>query len=426
MLLTLPAAGGQASRPLQGLTSGQQRAFEEGERLFLTEWVAAPAAKGVKDGLGPFFNASSCVACHPSGGRGVTPGAPDPMPGLIFRVGSESESLLDEYGSQLSSRALPGVKPEGMVTTVWTEQPGTLADNAKFLLRVPAYAPRDWQYGAPPADLRLSPRLAPALHGIGLLEAVEASAILALADPDDKNGDGISGRPNFEETWEGYDATVDVAGRFGWKAWMPTLMRQVCGALGEDMGITNVFQPHDATPAQSDVLEDYARGGHGSLFEADGRDVERLVSFVRFLAPTERRDAGNPDVEKGAALFVSVNCTACHLPELKTGNVRGAKSLSGQTIHPFTDLLLHDMGPALADGRAEAKADGREWRTAPLWGLAAVVDEKGAGLLLHDGRARNLEEAILWHGGEGEKSRGAYQSLPAADRTLLLRYLRSL
>jgi CxxC motif-containing protein (DUF1111 family) len=203
-------------------------------------------------------------------------------------------------------------------------------------------------------------------------------------------------------------------------------MRQVCGALGEDMGITNIFHTTDMTPVQSEVLEDYVRGGHGKGFEADGRDPQTLVTYVRFLAPPPRKESKDPAVAQGSALFTSAGCAACHLPELKTGNVRGVKALSAQSIHPFTDLLLHDMGPGLADGRPEAKAHGNEWRTAPLWGISAAIDEKGAGLLLHDGRARSAEEAILWHDGEGAKSRAAFKALSAADRAALVSFLKTL
>jgi CxxC motif-containing protein (DUF1111 family) len=421
-----PLRAADPSLPVQGLTPGQQRDFEKGEQLFLTEWAAAPAAKGTRDGLGPFYHANSCAACHPGGGRGLSPDARDPGQTLVFRIGTREDALVDEYGAQLSPLAIPGVKPEGSVSITWTEQRGTFSDKAEWSLRVPSYAAQHWEYGAPPADLQFSPRLAPALFGSGLLEAVPASFLTTLADPDDKNGDGISGRFNLEETWEGYDATVPIAGRFGWKAWMPTLMRQVSGALGEDMGLTNLLQPFDITPAQSESVGDIVQGGHGARFEAGGRDLQVLVAYVRFLAPPVRKDIKDAVVEKGAALFNSAGCAACHVPELKTGTVRGVKALSEQTIHPYTDLLLHDMGPALADGRPEAIAQGNEWRTAPLWGLAAAVDKNGAGLLLHDGRARTLDEAILWHAGEAAKSRDAFQSLSAPDRAALTAFLKTL
>lgn len=417
---------GETPRPLDDLSEGQRREFEKGEKLFFTEWAVAPAKDGKRDGLGPFYHAASCVACHPGGGRGLSPDAKVPGQTLVFRIGTKEEALLDDYGAQLSPLAIPGVKPEGSVSIKWTEQSNKFTDGTPWSLRTPAYTAERWEYGAPPADTQLSPRLAPALFGIGLLDAIPATALEALADPEDKNGDGISGRLNMEETWEGYDGSVDIPGRFGWKAWMPTLMRQVCGALGEDMGITNIFHTTDMTPAQSEVLEDYVRGGHGRGFEADGRDPQTLAAYVRFLAPPPRKDSKDPAVSQGAALFTSIGCAACHLPELKTGNVRGVKALSTQTIHPFTDLLLHDMGPGLADGRPEAKAHGNEWRTAPLWGISAVIDEKGTGLLMHDGRARSVDEAILWHDGEGAKSREAFKALPAADRAALVSFLKTL
>jgi CxxC motif-containing protein (DUF1111 family) len=413
-------------RPLEGLTAGQRRDFDKGEQLFLTEWAVAPGPAGKRDGLGPFYHATSCAACHPGGGRGLSPDAKEPGQNLVFRVGTKEDSLLDDYGSQLSPLAIPGVKPEGSVTVTWTEQRGTFADGVAWSLRTPTFAAQHWEYGAPPADMQLSPRMAPPVFGSGLLEAVPAESLVALTDPDDKNHDGISGRLNMEDTWEGYLAAVDTAGRFGWKGWMPTLMRQVCGALCEDMGLTNILQPFDATPTEIDVLEEFPHGGHGSRFEVGGHDADLLVSYVRFLAPPVRKESKDPAVAKGESTFTSAGCAACHVPELKTGNVRGVKALSGQTIHPYSDLLLHDMGPGLADGRPEAQAHGDEWRTAPLWGLSAALNDKGAGLLLHDGRARSLEEAILWHGGEGAKSRDAFKALPAADRGALLSFLKTL
>ena len=421
------ALAGEPARPLDGLSADQQREFEKGEQLFRAEWAVAPAESGVRDGLGPLFHAVSCAACHPGGGRGLSPDATDPGGGLVFRIGTRDAAMIDDYGSQLSPLAVAGVEPEGAVAVTWTEERGSFPDGTPWALRTPTYQPVDWRYGEIPEGLRLSPRLAPAISGLGLLEAVPQEALSALADPDDEDGDGISGRMNLEETWEGYNPTEDVAGRFGWKAWMPTLLRQVCGALGEDMGLTNVFQPHDTTVGQSDAIGEYARGGHGSLFEANGRDTRALVAFLRWLAPPARRDTKDlAAVKLGMAVFASARCSDCHVPELKTGILSGAKPLSGRVIHPYSDLLLHDMGPALADGRPEAEADGNEWRTAPLWGLGLAIDDEGAGLLLHDGRARSLEEAILWHGGEGAQSRDAFKALPPAERAALLQFLRSL
>jgi CxxC motif-containing protein (DUF1111 family) len=428
LILSIAAgtAAAEGLAPLPGLTKKQETAFEQGRRLFELAWPVLPEKPGDRAGLGPYYHASSCIACHPGAGRGLSPDAFDPGESLVFRVGVKDEALLDAYGAQLSPLGVPGVEPEGSVEILWTSRTEKSADGTSWTLRVPHYKPLGWNYGNPPEKLALSPRLAPALHGMGLLEAVTDDTLLGMADPDDKNSDGISGRVNLEETWEGYDATKDVPGRFGWKAWMPTLLRQVCGALGEDMGITNYFNPHDATPMQEEELHDETRGGRGALFEAKHGDPERLTDFVRFLPPPVRRDPDDPAVRAGEGVFLKLNCQACHTPDLKTGRAGGVKALAEQTIHPFTDLLLHDMGPDLADGRPEAKATGVEWRTAPLWGLSAAVNEKGEGLLLHDGRARTLEEAILWHGGEAEKSREAWRNMNAADRAALVKFLRSL
>lgn len=421
--LTAPAA---ESGFREGLSPKERSAAEAGRKLFELEWQSAPGAPGSRDGLGPFYHAASCASCHPGGGRARREGVDVPPPGLLYRVGVPDDPLVDEYGAQLSPLAVAGVKPEGSVRTQWTETPGTFPDGEAYSLRTPAYFAEGWNYGPAPAAVRFSPRTAPDLRGLGLLEAVPASVLHAMEDPADKNGDGISGRTNMEESWEGYDATKDVAARFGWKAWMPTLLRQICGALGEDMGLTNFFHPHDATPAEEEALGEYASGGHGALHEVDGRTIDALVQYVRALAPPQPQPLEESARQRGESLFAAAGCAACHVPELRTADKAASASLSGQTIHAFTDLLLHDMGEALADGRTEARADGREWRTAPLWGLSAAVDADGRGPLLHDGRARSLAEAILWHGGEAEKAREAFKALPAADRNALLRWLRSL
>ena len=422
----LSGAAETVPAPVAGLTPEQSKEFSQGAELFNTEWQAAPAGKGKRDGLGPFYHAASCAACHPGGGRGLSPDAADAAGMPVFRLGTTDDSLVDEYGAQLSPRAVHGIKPEGSVAVTWKEVSGAYADKLPWSLRRPSYTPREWAYGTPPADVQFSPRIAPSLFGNGLLEAVPQKTLEALQDPEDKNGDGISGRLNKEDTWEGYHAAVAVAGRFGWKAWMPTIMRQVCGALGEDMGVTNVFQPFDVTPAQAELLEDKIHRPPGGGNEARGRDLAVLVAFVRCLPAPARHSSEGPNVAAGAGVFQAAGCAACHLTELKTGTVRGMPSLSGQLIHPYTDLLVHDMGPDLADNRTEAEAGGTEWRTAPLWGLSRAVDEQGRGILLHDGRARSLEEAILWHGGEAQKARDAFNALSAPDRAALKSFLLTL
>lgn len=418
---------GESARPLEGLSVEQRRGFEAGEVLFSTVWAEAPAVGGVRDGLGPFYHAASCADCHPGGGRGLSPDATVPGEGPVFRIGTREGEAPDEYGAQLSPLAVFGFDPEGSVAVKWTEERGKFADGVEWSLRVPEYRFENLRYGEISDDVRISARLAPAVFGMGLLEAVEQETLEAIADPYDEDGNGISGRLNLEETWVGANGADDVAGRFGWKAWMPTLLRQVCDALGEDMGLTNVFHFRDVMWAQSELIGEFARGRHGGVYEAGQQDTRALVAYLRWLAPPARREVGDlAVVEKGRGVFDSAGCADCHMPELKTGRAGGAEILQERRVAAYSDLLLHDMGEGLADGRAEAKAGGSEWRTAPLWGLGLAVDDEGAGFLLHDGRARSLEEAILWHGGEGAKSRDAFMVMGAEERAALVAFLRSL
>ncbi len=414
------AAAGASPQPLAGLTDEQVKAFERGREVFEAKWIPAPGPAGSRDGLGPFFHANSCAACHPGGGRGPMPGAGIGMPALLFRPGLEGEEDVPDYGTQLAPLAVPGVKPEGQVDIAWKPEPVRLADGTSVEMQRPIVIPKEWNYAPPPAGLRLSGRLGNALFGDGLLAAIPVKAIMAQADPEDKNADGISGRPNEESTWDGARPAEFIPSRFGWKAAMPTLRRQVSAALAQDMGLTNSFHPMAGT--EGPELDDPPRGGHGEGLEASDADVRALVAFVRYLAPPEPRGQTTEEATRGRETFSRLGCAACHTPEWTTGQVAGVPALSGKTIHPFTDLLLHDMGEDLADHRPEAGATGVEWRTAPLWGLGADA----APRLLHDGRARTVQEAILWHGGEAKSARDAFTRLPAVDRAALLSYLGTL
>jgi CxxC motif-containing protein (DUF1111 family) len=414
-------------QPLPNISRAHRHQFSVGNSFFNDNWVMAPASAGARDGLGPFFHARSCSACHPFDGRGKPPEPGELMTGLLFRLGTPEQSAIPVYGQQLSPRALPGLPPEGDVTISYRETGGEFADGARFTLLTPSYVPSNWRYGPPPADLRLSPRLAMPVFGGGLLEAVPESELLARADVDDADGDGISGRANVAEAWVSPQPSADVIGRFGWKANMPNLRRQIAAALGDDMSITNSFHPFENyTVDQSDVADKFARGGDGGEYEASDKILDRLVTYLRTLAPPGRRNTDDPAVIRGERLFTSLRCAVCHVPEMKTGASTPLPELANQSFHPFTDLLLHDMGPGLADGRPEGLASGSEWRTPPLWGIGLLKTVNGHTRLLHDGRARHPEEAILWHGGEAETSRDAYKALPRADRDALVAFLNSL
>jgi CxxC motif-containing protein (DUF1111 family) len=389
--------------------------------------VTAPSSTEGSDGLGPLFNARSCSACHFRDGRGRPPVEPDePFVALLFRLSIPGRAAdggpLPEasYGGQLNQQAILGVPPEGRALVVYEERPGAYGDGTTYSLREPRYELVDLGYGPLDPQILVSPRTAPFLVGLGLLEAVDEAAILDAADLDDGDGDGISGRPNV--VWN--RATRSTAlGRFGWKANQPTIEQQNAGAFLGDIGVTSdLFPEQNCTAAQTEC----AAAPNGGEPEVDAEKIEAVTFYVRHLAVPARRDTDDPIVLRGEQLFHDVGCASCHRATFVTGDVPGAPALSRQRIHPYTDLLLHDMGPDLADDRPDFEADGREWRTPPLWGIGLVETVNGHDLLLHDGRARGLAEAILWHGGEGTAARERFRNLPAEGRAALIRFLESL
>jgi CxxC motif-containing protein (DUF1111 family) len=275
-------------------------------------------------------------------------------------------------------------------------------------------------YGPLGDDLLVSPRVAPAVIGMGLLEAISENDLLAWADPEDADGDGISGRVN--RVWDAKNGATAI-GRFGWKANQPSVEQQVAGAFNGDMGITSPLFPKEDLPArESTLLVKYQSGGEP---EIDASHIADVTFYCQTLAVPARRDLDNPIALRGEKLFAEIGCATCHLPSVQTG-AHELSEVAHQTIRPYTDLLLHDMGPELADGRPDFEADGQEWRTPPLWGIGLVETVNKHTRFLHDGRARSLEEAILWHGGEGEKSKEEYTQLSKANRDAVLAFLESL
>ena len=286
-----------------------------------------------------------------------------------------------------------------------------------YSLRRPAYTFSDLQYGPMHPDTQLSPRVAPAMVGLGLLEAVPESTLLAMADADDTDGDGISGRPN--RVWDKARQET-VVGRFGWKANQPNVAQQVAGAFLGDIGITSPLFPHENCPVEAVACRQASNGGNPELSESL---LGHVAFYSRTLAVPARRNSRLPEVRRGRKLFDEAQCNACHTPTLRTGAVPGLPDLSGQVIHPYTNLLLHDMGAGLADNRPDYEASGSEWRTPPLWGIGLIETVNRHTFFLHDGRARNLAEAILWHGGEAEASKEHFRRMPRADREALLQFL---
>ena len=408
----------------RNLTNEERRTFEIGDSFFTQNWVAAPASTEARDGLGPTFNAQSCSSCHAHDGRARPPsGDDDPVRGLLLRLsvhGADGPVPEPVYGGQLQDRAIIGVEVEGRIGIEYEEVPGSYPDGTAFSLRKPTYTILDPAFGPADPNVLISPRIAPAVMGMGLLEAIPEERIRELADPDDLDGDGISGRPN--EVWDIRRGDLAL-GRFGWKANEPTVEQQAAGAFRGDIGITSSLFPDENC---TDVQDACAAAINGGIPEVPDERLGKVAFYVQTLAVPAMRDFEEPEVEHGARLFVKANCSACHTPRHVTGSSHPVEPLRDQVIFPYTDLLLHDMGDGLADNRPDGLATGTEWRTPPLWGIGLVETVNGHTMFLHDGRARNLEEAILWHGGEALESRNQFMEMPKSDRDALLRFLRSL
>lgn len=418
--------------------------FKVGNGLFRKQWVSAPSSTRASDGLGPLYNARACQSCHIKDGRGHPPSGPDDdSVSMILRLSVPAPfdpaartaaiegylaTLPDPvYGGQLQDFGTAGHSAEYRLQVTYDEVAVALSDGQTAMLRRPTYAAADLGYGPLRPGAMLSPRVAPQMIGLGLLEAIAATDILALADPQDADGDGISGRPNI--VWSAEFARP-MLGRFGHKAGTPTIREQSAAAFAGDIGISSPLFPApwgDCTAAQADCRasihgDDAAQGG----FEVDAEGLDLVTFYSRNLGVPARRNADDPQVLRGRALFREAGCAACHRPAFVTQRLADRPEQSFQLIWPYTDMLLHDMGEGLADQRPEARATGTEWRTAPLWGIGLTGQVSGRASFLHDGRARSLLEAVLWHGGEAQASRDRVVAMPAADRNALIRFLESL
>ena len=410
------------STPAPNLSADGLAKHLEGDVEFEAVFVTVPAE--VNPGLGPVYNNISCINCHARDGRGRAPTSGEKLTSMLFRVslpnpssdGTQGPMPVPGFGTQLNNRAIFGVSPEGTVAIDYTEGEFMTSDGVKVHLRTPSYEIKD-AYQPLPDDVEISPRVAPVVFGLGLLEAVPEATILALADEDDQDGDGISGKANY--VWDVQKNGLSL-GRFGWKANQPTLIQQVASAYHDDMGITTSLLPRESSDGQPQY------DGRGDDPELSDEILDVVTFYVQTLAVPARRYLDDPIVQRGEELFESAGCSGCHIPTLETGSLSDVPEVSNQTIHPYTDLLLHDMGPGLADNRPDFLASGSEWRTPPLWGIGLVKVVNGHTNFLHDGRARGLLEAVLWHGGEAEQSRDAVQGMSASDRNALIAFLESL
>lgn len=430
------------SRFSNGIGFGGESRFKLGNAIFRKQWVSAPASTRSSDGLGPLYNARACQNCHLKDGRGRPPADGEAAVSMFLRLSIPPQTDADKtqlaerrakviseptYGGQLQNFAIQGHQPEGQMTIRYEEHPLTLGDGTVVTLRRPTYSVTTAAYGPLHPDTMLSPRVAPQMIGLGLLEAVPEATVRELADPDDRNGDGVSGRVN--EVWS-HEHNRIMLGRFGWKAGNPSIRQQSADAFNGDMGLsTSLFSSPsgDCTSGQKLCRE----APNGNSPKPESPEVsDQLLDLVTFyaqnLAVPLRRNAHAPEVGTGKDIFMAIGCASCHHPSLATGEMSGQPHLSNQTIWPYTDLLLHDMGEGLADNRPEGMASGSEWRTAPLWGIGLTQTVSGHTFFLHDGRARSIEEAILWHDGEAEKARAAFMALSKAERDALLAFVNSL
>jgi CxxC motif-containing protein (DUF1111 family) len=411
-----PLAGGDGSTvsnrsskaysfPAPGLTADELGQHAAGDAAFEAKFVTAPAP--VHPGLGPVFNNVSCAACHLGDGRGMPVVGDGPLRShMLVRVSTAAGDPLPGIGSQIQDHAIFGVEPEATVTVTYEDVPGTYGDGAPYTLRRPILSVTLPGGGGLPDGTLTSLRQTPPVFGRGLLEAVPEAEITSHADPDDADGDGISGRPNYVP--DAIHGGTSL-GRFGLKANNASLREQTAAAYRNDIGITNsIFREDD-----------------GVTYELDDATLDATTFYTQTLAVPARVDVQDAQVLRGQALFRSFGCAACHLETLTTGDYPVASN-AHQTIHPYSDLLLHDMGDDLADGRPDGQAGGHEWRTSPLWGLGVAQTVLPGSAYLHDGRARDFAEAVLWHGGEAQASREAFRTAPPADRDALLRFLLSL
>ncbi|REL32196.1 di-heme oxidoreductase family protein [Thalassotalea euphylliae] len=413
--------------------------FWTGFSLFRDPWVIAPSSTKDRDGLGPLFNARSCVACHQGGSRGKMSQHGEHLPtSLLIRLGPIADRYATEkytdghnYGGQIQPRAIKfnhGRLEKSPVGEAWLNLSyktidGEYADGTPYQLQKPSYQLTRLAYGEISEGIAPSPRFSPNVFGAGLLDAISEQDLLAQEDADDTNGDGIS--PRYNRVADHVNGSKGV-GRFGLKAKHPSLKQQVVAAFRDDIGITNnVFPQESCEPAQLECFAASKLGGHTSV-EIPDKLVNLVMAFSQHLGVPPTRNPQSLRALKGRQLFNQLGCASCHTPSYTTASNYPDNNLANQTIWPYTNLALHDMGEGLADGAMEGQATGREWRTPPLWGIGLQQAVLGEARYLHDGRARSIEEAVLWHGGEARPAQQKFKQLSAQERNALLTFLHSI
>jgi len=422
------------SLPAGNLPMSKRLDFSVGNSFFRNPWVQAPASTDARDGLGPLFNTNGCQNCHIKDGRGHPPEPGDiHAVSMLVRLSIPAmtaeqkkayikDGVIPEptYGGQLQDFALQDQTPEGKIKITYSAVPVKFADGTQVVLRKPNLSITNLGYGEMHPDTMMSARVAPPMIGLGLLELIPDQTLLTWVDEQADNIDGISGKVN--RVWDVQKNDFAI-GRFGWKAGQPTLMQQNAAAFNGDVGLTSRLFPNENCTSKQSICQELPNGGAHEV-------SDNILNFVEFytqhLAVPIRRNVDQPLVKEGQELFKQIGCQSCHKTNIKTARSTKLPALSEQTIHPYTDMLLHDMGPGLADNRPEYLASGREWRTPPLWGLGYTEEVNGHTYFLHDGRARSVMEAVLWHGGEAEPAKQKVLKLNVHERQALLAFLNSL
>lgn len=413
---------GAYGHEIPGLSPSQQYMHDLGDKFFGQTFVTAPAIK--YGGLGPIFNNVSCDRCHVNEGRGFPLGEKPGFQSTFLKVAVDG---VDEHGGtlpvpgfgiQIQDQAIAGIQPEANLNVQWNYTDITLADGTVIQLRKPQVSIVS-SYILFPSNAQMSLRMARPNFGMGLIEAIDENSILKNQDEFDANSDGISGVANYVYNPVSKSKTM---GKIGWKAGVANIKTQVAKAFNEDIGVTSNLFPYKNAHGQSQMKN------FPSNYPVDVHDtiIEAITFYMRSLSVPARRNLSQIDVIQGKQIFQNVGCNKCHVQYQTTKVDVTFPQISNLVIQPFTDLLLHNMGPGLADDISEYKASGAEWRTPPLWGISLSKKVNGNQFFLHDGRARNFLEAILWHSGEAEFAKQNVTNLSKSERDKLIKFLESI
>lgn len=411
------------NHPATKASSIEKQFFGVGNSFFKQSWVEFPSSTIGRDGLGPTYNAVACASCHVKDGRGIAFDGNLVNLSLLFRLSKKvGDDYIPhpEYGDQFQPFGITTVQGEGDVEVEFETIHGQYPDGETFELVKPLFEFKNFKLSPFDEWVLVSPRVAPHLIGLGFIEAIPSDQIIQREDPLDSDGDGISGKANWV-----FDLTQNqmTLGRFGWKAGQPSLRQQNAAAFNGDMGLTSEVFPEQNCPL---VQTDCWQAPTPSDLEVSPKVLDRVTLYTQLIAVPKARNYGSSKFINGKRIFTELHCTQCHQPHFQTGGSHPIQALRNQLIWPYSDFLLHDMGEGLADHRPDGFADGQEWRTPPLWGLGLIETVNRHSRLLHDGRARNIEEAILWHDGEAFTHKKAFMNLNKKDRQILIDFIKSI